>query len=194
LDAFRRYREELARWSERTNLTALHRPEQVVRDGFLDSLACLPFLPSGPVGAIDIGSGAGFPAIPLALLRRDMTFTLIEASRKKSSFLRHAARLLDLPLVRVIWGRAELAARESEHIGVYAVATARAAAHPAQQAAMAAPFLQAGGRFLAQVGPSCPTAELLERLPGEVYDLDTETPLADFLGGPRRRLIALRRR
>jgi 16S rRNA (guanine527-N7)-methyltransferase len=165
----------------------------VVRDGFLDSLACLPLLPPGPVGAIDIGSGAGFPAIPLALMRRDMAFTLIEASRKKCSFLRHVARLLDLSGVRVVWGRAELAAREPEHAGAYAVATARAAAHPALQAVMAAPFLRAGGRFLAQVGPSCPTGELLERIPEGSYALDEETPLVDLLGGPGRRLIALRR-
>lgn len=193
VEAFRRYREEIARWSAQSNLTALRRPEQLVRDGFLDSLACLPLLPIGPADAVDIGSGGGFPAIPLALMRPELHFTLIEASRKKTSFLRHAARLLDLPGVRVVWGRAESVAREPAHAGSYAIAMARAVAHPALQAGLAAPFLRPGGRFLAQVGPSCPTAELLERLPEGSYFLEAERPLPDFLGGPGRRLIALRR-
>src|SRR5574337_1716541 len=83
--AFRTYREEIARWSARTNLTALREPGDIVRAGFLDSLACLPLIPPGAKCALDVGSGAGFPALPLKIVRPDMSFTLVEASRKKAT-------------------------------------------------------------------------------------------------------------
>ncbi|RPJ23169.1 MAG: hypothetical protein EHM35_17545, partial [Planctomycetaceae bacterium] len=67
VEAFRLYREDLVRWSARMNLTALATPAQIVRQGFLDSLACASLLPMNARRILDVGSGAGFPAIPLAL-------------------------------------------------------------------------------------------------------------------------------
>jgi len=193
LQAMRRYRDELLRWSERTNLTALRDPVRLVQDGLLDSLACLRLIPDSVSTAVDIGSGAGFPAIPLALVRRDIRFTLIEAVRRKTTFLRHVCRLLGLEGVQVVWARAEDVAREAGHAGAYDLAMARAAAHPSRQVILAAPFLAAGGIFLGQLGASCPTAELQEHLRTLGLAVATETPLPDFLGGPRRRLVILRR-
>ena len=69
------------------NLTALATPVQIVQQGFLDSLACAPLLPTSSGRVIDIGSGAGFPAIPLALVKPGLEFTLVEPSRKKVTFL-----------------------------------------------------------------------------------------------------------
>jgi 16S rRNA (guanine527-N7)-methyltransferase len=191
--AFRRYRDEILRWSEHANLTALRDPIRIVREGFLDSLACLPLVPTGPARAIDIGSGAGFPAIPLAMVRREVRFTLVEASRRKAHFLRHICRLLDLPGVEVLWARAETVAAESAHAGAYDLAMARAVAHPGRQAELVWPFLRVGGVFLAQVGPSCPAADLTACLPPGRLVVVAEAPLPEFLGGPGRGLILLRR-
>ncbi len=193
LQALRRYRDELLRWSERTNLTALRNPGHLVRDGLLDSLACLNSIPASVTTAVDIGSGAGFPAIPIALIRRDIRFTLVEAVRRKTTFLRHICRMLELEGVQVVWARAEDVAREAGHKGSYDLAMARAAAHPSRQALLAAPFLTAGGIFLGQLGASCPTVELEEHLQALGLAVATETPLPDFLGGPRRRLVILRK-
>jgi len=191
--AFRHYRDEILRWSARANLTALRDPIRIVQEGFLDSLACLPMVPAGAARAIDIGSGAGFPALPLAMVRRDLRFTLVEASRRKANFLRHICRLLDLSGVQVLWARAEAVAAEAAHAGAYDLAMARAVAHPGRQAELAWPFLRVGGLFLAQVGPSCPAAELMARLPPGRLTAAVESPLPEFLGGPGRGLILLRR-
>lgn len=188
-----RYREELVRWAARTNLTALRNPVRLVRDGLLDSLACLTQIPATAKAAVDIGSGAGFPAIPLAIVRRDLRFTLIESARRKTTFLRHICRLLELTGVQILWARAEAVAVEPDHAGAYDLAMARAVAHPSLQAELAAPFLAPGGIFLGQVGASCPTEELARGLSKLGMALATETPLPDFLGGPGRRLVALRR-
>src|SRR3970040_766747 len=77
LAALRLYCVELSRWSARLNLTALRTPEEVVREGILDSLACLPLIPPGPLQVVDVGSGAGFPALPLKLVRPDLSVTLV---------------------------------------------------------------------------------------------------------------------
>jgi len=151
LDRFTRYLEELERWSASINLTALRRPADIVRDGFLDSLACDPLVPPETRRAIDIGSGAGFPAIPLAIARPALPFTLVEATRKKVTFLRHVARTLGLDRVQALHERAERLAREPAQAGAYDLALARAAAPLLEQAALVRPFLAAGGLFLAQV-------------------------------------------
>ena len=191
--AFRRYREEIARWSARINLTALRNPEDIVRAGFLDSLACLPLIPSGAGHALDIGSGAGFPALPLKLARSSLRFTLVEASRRKASFLRHIVRSLGLMEVRVIQGRAEALAAEAAHAGAYDVACARAVAPPPDQGRLVRPFLRPGGVFLAQVGPTPPGADALGRLIAPGFELVQERALPASLGGPGRRVLALRR-
>lgn len=151
-ERFQRYLEELIGWSAHMNLTALRRPAEIVREGFLDSLSLAPFIPAAAKRVVDIGSGAGFPAIPLAILRPDLGFTLVEAIRKKVTFLRHAARTLPLPGVAVVQARAEAVARDPAHAGRYDVGMARAAAPLAEQAALVAPFLAPGGLFLAQAG------------------------------------------
>jgi 16S rRNA (guanine527-N7)-methyltransferase len=151
-ERFERYLAELLGWSARMNLTALRRPADIVREGFLDSLSLAPFIPATVGRAVDIGSGAGFPAVPLAILRPDLAFTLVEAIRKKVTFLRHAARTLQLPGVAVVQARAEDLAREPEHAGRYDLGMARAVAPLAAQAALVAPLLAPGGLFLAQAG------------------------------------------
>lgn len=193
LARFAAYREELGRWSERMNLTALRRPAEVVREGFLDSLACATLIPPDPLRTIDIGSGAGFPALPLAILRPDLTFTLVEASRKKVTFLRHMARLLGLNSLEVVWSRAEALAPLPEYRAAYGLGLARAMAHPATQALLLAPFLAPGGIFLAQVGPATPTREILEKIPDGDYTLERETGVPSPPGSPGHRLLRLRR-
>jgi 16S rRNA (guanine527-N7)-methyltransferase len=87
----------LFRWNKAVSLTAFRGREEAARLGVAPSLAALHFLPeSGP--ALDVGSGGGFPAIPLALARRGLRWTLSEPSERKSAFLREAGRALSLPL------------------------------------------------------------------------------------------------
>jgi 16S rRNA (guanine527-N7)-methyltransferase len=191
--AFRLYRDEILRWSQRVNLTALRDPARLVREGFLDSLACLLVLPAGTDRAVDLGSGAGFPALPLAIVRPDQRFTLVEASRRKANFLRHVCRLLELDTVEVLWCRAEALAEQPAHAGAYDLAMARAVAHPGRQAELALPFLRPGGCFLAQLGPSCSPRDLVASLPAGRLTVARELPLPEFLCQSGRQLVLLRR-
>lgn len=155
LDQFARYAAEIRRWSAAFSLTGLRRDADLLRLGFLDSLACLLAFEARPgQRAIDVGSGAGFPGIPVKIALPDLDLTLLEASRKKASFLRHAARALGLSGARVEHGRAEVLAARPEHARAYDVAFCRAVAVPDRQAALCLPFLRPGGTLVSQRGPA----------------------------------------
>ena len=191
--AFRVYREDLIRWSQRMNLTALATPVQIVQQGLLDSLACAPLLPTTAGRVIDIGSGAGFPAVPLALVRPEIEFSLVEPSRKKVTFLRHVIRQLNLGRVRVHPSRAEALLGEAEMLGGFDIGLARAVAPLPEIGRMVLPFLRPGGIFVAQTGPA-------EHVQAGIYDLaecglevvDERVVPLEF-GKTGRRILALRK-
>jgi 16S rRNA (guanine527-N7)-methyltransferase len=191
--AFRSYREEIARWSARTNLTALREPEDIVRAGFLDSLACLPFIPGEAKHAVDIGSGPGFPALPLKLVRPGLLFTLVEASRKKVTFLHHILRRLGLSGVRILQRRAEDVATDPGEAQAYDVALARAVAPAPEVGRLVRPFLRPGGLFLAQLGARPVAPEALDRLASAGFEVVREGALPPAVGRPGCRVLALRR-
>jgi 16S rRNA (guanine527-N7)-methyltransferase len=90
------YLDLLLKWNARTNLTAIRDPEEIVRRHFGESLFAARHLAPETSTLLDFGSGAGFPGIPIALLRREVQVTLSESQNKKASFLREAVRTLDL--------------------------------------------------------------------------------------------------
>ncbi len=105
LEALATLAAELAHWNTRVNLTAITAPDEVVDKHLLDSLAVLPLLKG--LAVADVGSGAGFPGLPLAIADPDRRFTLIESTGKKVKFIRHAVERLALPNVEVVPARAE---------------------------------------------------------------------------------------
>lgn len=96
---------ELADWNTRFNLTAIRDPEQMLHKHLLDSLVVLPYLGGGSVA--DVGTGAGFPGLPLAIADPARQYTLIEATGKKARFVSHAVERLGLKNVTVVHARAE---------------------------------------------------------------------------------------
>lgn len=107
LRAFETYMNELLRWNKAYNLTAITKQEDIINKHFLDSLLYSLAMPTEPLSVCDVGSGAGFPGIPLALVMKQTKFTLVEPSRKKAAFLAHLRQLLQLSNVRVINSRVE---------------------------------------------------------------------------------------
>jgi 16S rRNA (guanine527-N7)-methyltransferase len=141
------YAELLLRWNARINLTAAPSIDVLVTDHFSDSFALARKLEQ-PARVIDVGSGGGLPAIPLALLRPDLAITLVEPIAKKVAFLRTAIRELvlgDRVLVHV--GRGEAVARETPR--AFDVAISRATLAPARWLVLGAKLVRAGGRVFA---------------------------------------------
>jgi 16S rRNA (guanine(527)-N(7))-methyltransferase RsmG len=97
--------ELLVRWNRVLNLTAVRQVEQVVERHYCESVFLARHLPEGPVSVADVGSGAGFPGIPVAIVRADSSVTLIESHGRKAVFLREASR--GLVNVRAVCGRAQ---------------------------------------------------------------------------------------
>ena len=163
VEALELYLSELLRWVPRVNLTGLKSKEAIVREGFLRSLSYrAAFEPEPWVRAVDIGSGAGFPGLVLKICYPEIDMLLVEAARRRATFLRHLIRRLGLARVRCIHGRAEQLHADPEHRGRYHVAFARAVGGVARAASLAEPLLSPGGRLILQVGRH--TAESLQAL------------------------------
>jgi len=153
-EAFGLYYGELVSWNERVNLTSVTDPEEVQVKHFLDSLSCLQVLDTLPADAkcIDIGAGAGFPGLPLKIVRPGIRLTLLESVGKKVRFLEHTVEALGLEGVKVVRGRAEEMGRHPEYREAFDVAMARAVAQMAVLVEYALPLLRVGGVFVAQKG------------------------------------------
>ena len=151
LAAFQTYRDELLAWNAtRANLTAITDPDEVESRLFLESLWCAVALPStSGFRLIDVGSGGGFPGLPLAIAFPEMDVTLVEATGKKVDFLEHVIACLELPNARAIHGRAEDIAHDSKHREVYDIVTARALASLPALVELCLPFLKVGGVLIA---------------------------------------------
>jgi len=152
MDRFERYYAELIVWNERINLTSVTDREQVQTRHFLDSLTVGLALPEAARHGrvVDVGSGAGFPGIPLKVLFPEMSLTLVEATAKKVKFLRHVAGLLELSDVEVECRRAEELAQEPGHREAYDAVVARAVAPMPALLELTLPFCRIGGIAVAQ--------------------------------------------
>lgn len=135
----------LEHWNRVHNLTGIRDRSELIDRHLVESLALAPFV-KGPRVA-DIGSGAGLPGLPLAILLPDVRVTLIESRRKRVSFLRHVAATLGIDRLTVAHGRAE-----SMALPPSATVLARAVAPPAELLALADPFVAADGRLVLLTG------------------------------------------
>ncbi|MBQ5841243.1 MAG: 16S rRNA (guanine(527)-N(7))-methyltransferase RsmG [Clostridia bacterium] len=142
----------LVEWNEKMNLTAITDPMGVAIKHFADSLTAAPLLPAREFSLIDVGTGAGFPGVPLALLREDCRLTLLDSLQKRLTFLDTLCRELDLP-VKLVHARAEEGGRQAAMREKYDVAVARAVAALPTLCEYCLPFVKVGGRFLALKGP-----------------------------------------
>lgn len=153
LDRLARYHALLTEWNARIDLTAVLDPEEMVDRHYLDSAAplALGLIPQG-ARVIDVGTGAGLPGIPLCILRPDLRVTLLDAQRKRVTFLQAAIEALDLP-AQAVHMRAEDAARDEAHREAYDVAVSRAVAATPTLLELTLPFVRVGGRAIAWKGP-----------------------------------------
>jgi 16S rRNA (guanine527-N7)-methyltransferase len=179
LSAISKYIDLLLKWNARINLTAVRAPEEMVQRHFGESFfAAEHWLAEGTVErVIDLGSGAGFPGVPLALLAPGTTVILIESNQKKATFLRELARLLELRNVEIFGGRGE------EHSKLADLVTMRAVEKFAQALDVAAGLVKTRGRIALMIGEA-QVAEATKVLP----KIDWRQPIA-VPGGHSRVLL-----
>lgn len=152
-----RYETELLDWNSRMNLTAIRDVDGIRSKHFLDSYTCLlAWRDAPPASLIDIGTGAGFPGIPLKILYPTMRLTLVDSIGKKTDFCKHVVKVLDLDQVEVIQARAEELGQQKAHRERYDWAVARAVANLSILAEYLLPLVKVGGAALAQKGESGP--------------------------------------
>lgn len=178
--ALERYEKELLSWNQRVNLTAIREPEKIRIKHFLDSFSCLCAMRESPMDrVIDIGTGAGFPGLPLKILLPNMQLTLVESVGKKIEFCRHIVHVLALDGVDIIQDRAENLGQMIQYRQQFDWSIARAVASLPTLMEYLLPLTRVGGAILAMKG---------ENGPVEVHAAEHAT---NVLGGHLRKLIPI---
>jgi 16S rRNA (guanine527-N7)-methyltransferase len=158
LTAFQAYAVALRAWNDKVNLTAITDPDGIQVKHFLDSLSVLKVLPPGwgRLRWVDVGTGAGFPGLPLKIVCPELRLTLVEATGKKVAFCRAIVEQLRLTGVDVLKARAEELGQDPAHREQYDWAVARAVAEMPVLAEYLLPLVRRGGHALAQKGEGAP--------------------------------------
>jgi 16S rRNA (guanine527-N7)-methyltransferase len=153
LEQFRTYYQELVEWNRRANLTSITDFGEVQIKHFLDSVTVTTAFKQ-PVNAglslIDVGSGGGFPGLPVKIIFPNIRLVLLEATGKKAAFLRHITEVLGLENVEIVAGRAEVIAHQAQYRQRFDVVLSRAVAPLATLAELCLPLCAIGGSFIAQ--------------------------------------------
>lgn len=151
VEAFDLYLRELLKWNQKINLTAIRSEKGIVVKHFLDSLSAYPYL-SKPSSLLDIGSGAGFPGIPLKMVEPFLEVTLIDSVRKKVDFQKHIIRTLGLKGIEAIHGRVQDKEILQSMGGRFDFVISRAFSDLQTLLILSFPFLKKGGIVLAMKG------------------------------------------
>ncbi len=194
VSSFEIYYAEMVDWNRRVNLTSVVDYDEVQMKHFLDSLTAVPLVGDESSRVIDIGSGAGFPGVPLKIACPGIELTLVESVNKKAVFLRHLVGRLALVGVEVAAGRAETLAHDSRYRERYDIALSRGVANLSTLAELALPFCAVGGRFIAMkkgdIGDEVALSErAIEMLGGKLAEV-RPVELDEFRG-ERRSLVII---
>lgn len=184
LDQFMKYKELLIDWNNKINLTAITEPEEIIKKHFCDSLSSLSLIKEGAKIA-DVGTGAGFPALPIAIMRDDVSVLLIDSLNKRIKFLDIVISELGLKNIKTVHMRAEEGGR-SELRDSFDIVTARAVASLNVLCEYCLPYVKPGGMFLSYKGENIEeelltAANAIEKLCGEAKDIYLyEIPYSDI--------------
>lgn len=148
LEQFQIYYDMLIEKNKVMNLTAITEKKEVIIKHFLDSIAILNDISLSNETVLDIGTGAGFPGIPLKIVRPDCSITLLDSLNKRVDFLNDVINVLELNNIKAVHGRAEDFARQKEYREQYDYVVSRAVANLATLSEYCLPFVKLGGYFI----------------------------------------------
>ena len=176
IKSFEKYMNLLLEWNEKINLTAITQPDEVKLKHFVDSLTVLKYI-NDDDKVIDIGTGAGFPGIPLKIMKGNTKITLLDSLNKRINFLNIVIETLNLRNIQAIHGRAEEIARNKLYREKYDVAVSRAVANLSTLTEYMLPFVKVGGKCICMKGAN--VNEELERAQNAIKELGGEIERVD---------------
>ncbi|OPJ59918.1 16S rRNA (guanine(527)-N(7))-methyltransferase RsmG [Clostridium chromiireducens] len=149
------YMKLLQEWNEKINLTAITEDEEIIKKHFIDSIKAFKRKEfKNAANLIDVGTGAGFPGLPIAIMKDDIKITLLDSLNKRVNFLNNVVTKLGLSNVETIHSRAEDGARNNQLREKFDIATSRAVANMSVLSELCLPYVRVGGNFIALKGPS----------------------------------------
>ncbi len=152
LNKFYEYMNMLIKWNEKINLTAIIEPKEIILKHFIDSLNILKYTEKSKK-FLDIGTGAGFPGIPIKIMRKDLEIILLDSLNKRINFLNEVIKELNLEKITAIHSRIEDYGKNKEYREKYDIVTARAVANLSTLSEYMLPMTKIGGQSICMKGP-----------------------------------------
>lgn len=186
IEKFYKYMNLLIEWNEKINLTAITEPKEIIMKHFIDSLTILKDI-KGKNTLVDVGTGAGFPGIPLKIMDEEIKITLLDSLNKRINFLNEVINQLDLKNIETIHSRVEDAGKNKKYRERFDIATARAVANLATLSEYMLPLVKVGGKSICMKGSEVSeelqnSKKAISILGGEIENIDNfQLPKSDMM-------------
>ena len=186
IERFYKYMNLLIEWNEKINLTAITEPKEIIIKHFIDSLTVLKDI-KGKNTLVDVGTGAGFPGIPLKIMDEEIKITLLDSLNKRINFLNEVINQLDLKNIKTIHSRVEDAGKNKKYRERFDIATARAVANLATLSEYMLPLVKVGGKSICMKGSEVSeelqnSKKAISILGGEIENIDNfQLPKSDMM-------------
>ena len=151
LKQFYNYMNLLIEWNKKINLTAITEPDEIILKHFVDSLTISKYISDG-TKVVDVGTGAGFPGIPLKIVRQDVDITLLDSLQKRINFLEEVINELNLEKIKTVHSRVEDFGKNKEYREEFDIATSRAVANLSTLSEYLLPLVKVGGKVISMKG------------------------------------------
>lgn len=179
IEQFDKYMDLLLEWNEKINLTAITEKNQIILKHFIDSLTISKYIEKNSK-VIDVGTGAGFPGIPLKIYNNTLNITLLDSLNKRINFLNEVINELQLEKIQAIHSRAEDLARNNNYREKFDYAISRAVANLSTLSEYLLPYVKVNGKCICMKGPNINeevknSKQALKRLGGEIIDIKNFT-------------------